>query len=392
MQLLHPVPSHNRTIYVSQRFGERPEVYKKWGLQGHNGVDFAVPVGTPVRSAGPTEGEVTKCNMSDPDKSPLGYYVIVDHLPCEKYPGGYRTVYAHLRLLNVARGNLISPGQTVGTSGNSGNSTGPHLHFGFAPLPKDRSNGFGGYIDPYPLISWDTDDVPTYINRYNPYRAQQGLEELTPDARADGQKSLTGTLTAEQEKTDRALVGLPPTLMQKLDNILDVSQDDTEAKAVTKMLVRDNIKEVRRGVTALPARSLVLTLAVLAVNVFFGIDLSNIVPLLSGNTAAVAPMVAPISVPVATPIAVVPTPRPVPTLTATPPRDCTYKTAVNAFNIRKGPGTDYERVGRIAIGQTYCVFGIDSTTANWLEIDSGWVMIEQDGYMSFDVPLQKELG
>ena len=83
----------------------------------HEGVDIGVPIGTPVHAA--MAGIVTRAG-------PLGGYghtVVIDH------GNGYSTLYAHLSQILVARGDLVGSGQVIAKSGNSGFSTGPHLHF-----------------------------------------------------------------------------------------------------------------------------------------------------------------------------------------------------------------------------------------------------------------------
>jgi murein DD-endopeptidase MepM/ murein hydrolase activator NlpD len=52
-----------------------------------------------------------------------GYYVVVDH------GGGFQTLYGHLSKIDVSVGESVSQGETVGLSGTTGYSTGPHLHF-----------------------------------------------------------------------------------------------------------------------------------------------------------------------------------------------------------------------------------------------------------------------
>ena len=47
-----------------------------------------------------------------------------------KHPNGLTTLYGHLSLLSVVKGQQVSVGEKIGYSGNTGNSTGPHLHFG----------------------------------------------------------------------------------------------------------------------------------------------------------------------------------------------------------------------------------------------------------------------
>ena len=83
----------------------------------HKGVDLAAPVGTPIYAA--DNGIVTTSKLSDS----YGYYIVIDH------QNGLKTLYAHNSSLLVKEGDIISKGQQIALSGNTGNSTGPHLHF-----------------------------------------------------------------------------------------------------------------------------------------------------------------------------------------------------------------------------------------------------------------------
>jgi murein DD-endopeptidase MepM/ murein hydrolase activator NlpD len=83
----------------------------------HAGVDFGVPVGTPVAAA--RAGRVTFAGAS----GTYGLRVDIDH------GGGVTTRYAHLNRINVRLGETVRAGQNIGASGNTGQSTGPHLHF-----------------------------------------------------------------------------------------------------------------------------------------------------------------------------------------------------------------------------------------------------------------------
>jgi murein DD-endopeptidase MepM/ murein hydrolase activator NlpD len=84
---------------------------------GHRAVDIAVPVGTPVQSTG--AGRVVHAGWNTEG---YGNLVIVEN-------GPYRTYYAHLDSIGVAVGQNVAAGEAVGRSGNTGNSTGPHLHY-----------------------------------------------------------------------------------------------------------------------------------------------------------------------------------------------------------------------------------------------------------------------
>ncbi|MBB5376067.1 murein DD-endopeptidase MepM/ murein hydrolase activator NlpD [Deinococcus metalli] len=102
---------------VSSGFGERT-------LEGHEethyGVDIVAPVGTVVRAA--RSGRVLE---SRPDfERGWGWTVVMEH------PDGWITRYAHLSANLVKAGELVVRGQPIGRVGNTGRSTGPHLHFG----------------------------------------------------------------------------------------------------------------------------------------------------------------------------------------------------------------------------------------------------------------------
>lgn len=84
---------------------------------GHVALDFGVPVGTNIRST--IAGRVTYAGWNNEG---YGNLVIVDN-------GAYKTYYAHLSSIPVKVGQKVSDGDIVGLSGNTGNSTGPHLHY-----------------------------------------------------------------------------------------------------------------------------------------------------------------------------------------------------------------------------------------------------------------------
>ncbi|GEM_PF-741224 len=90
-----------------------------WRRTGfHSGIDLAMPIGTPVKAA--DCGMVTSAGSS----GAYGIKIKIDH-----GEGEYVTVYAHLSRLAVSTGDVVEQGQVIGYSGNTGRSTGPHLHF-----------------------------------------------------------------------------------------------------------------------------------------------------------------------------------------------------------------------------------------------------------------------
>ena len=69
-----------------------------------------------------------------------------------KHANGLSTLYAHLSLIAVTTGQELLTGQVLGYSGNTGATTGPHLHFEVLPLSPNFQNGFAGRIDPAPFL------------------------------------------------------------------------------------------------------------------------------------------------------------------------------------------------------------------------------------------------
>ncbi|MEO3978944.1 M23 family metallopeptidase [Streptomyces sp. CAU 1734] len=102
----------------------------------HSGQDFAVPTGTPVKSVGP--GVVVKAGPNGAGDGPAyGNAVVVKH-DSDTY-----SQYAHLSRVDVKVGQQVSGGQQIALSGNTGNSSGPHLHFEIRTTPN-----YGSAINP----------------------------------------------------------------------------------------------------------------------------------------------------------------------------------------------------------------------------------------------------
>ena len=113
-----------RKVYASAGVGyyTRPIIggVKTQGIHGHNGVDIGAPVGSPILAA--AEGVVLAAKPSGYNGG-YGKMVIISH------PNGTQTVYGHLSSVYVTTGQSVSKGEQIGESGNTGRSTGPHLHF-----------------------------------------------------------------------------------------------------------------------------------------------------------------------------------------------------------------------------------------------------------------------
>ena len=112
-------PTYIKPIYggrISSYFGYRnaPNAY---ATTYHRGIDWATPTGTSVMAS--CGGTVIQAGWS----GSYGYMVLIQH------PAGMQTRYAHLSRINVSVGQTVRQGDVIARSGNTGNSTGPHLHF-----------------------------------------------------------------------------------------------------------------------------------------------------------------------------------------------------------------------------------------------------------------------
>lgn len=92
---------------------------KTVGIHGHNGVDLAAPVGTPIVAAAAGKVVISRYGWN----GAYGNYVVINH------SNGTQTLYAHASELLVSEGQYVKQGQTIAKIGLSGRTTGAHLHF-----------------------------------------------------------------------------------------------------------------------------------------------------------------------------------------------------------------------------------------------------------------------
>ena len=107
----------NGIRWITSKFGGRNSP-GGIGSTNHKGVDIGTPMGTPVLAA--KSGTVTSAGSN----GGYGLCIVINH------GSGNSTLYGHLSSISVSINDKITQGQVIGYSGNTGNSTGPHLHFG----------------------------------------------------------------------------------------------------------------------------------------------------------------------------------------------------------------------------------------------------------------------
>lgn len=116
---------------ITSNFGYRTDPFTG-RASFHAGIDIAGKVGDPVYAAG--AGKVITTAKDDSH----GRYIVIEH------PGGLESWYLHLSKIGVSEGDTVTKGERIGSLGNTGRSTGPHLHFEI--VKKDKT------VDPLPYL------------------------------------------------------------------------------------------------------------------------------------------------------------------------------------------------------------------------------------------------
>ncbi len=137
-----PFPGGNT---ITQAFGQRPEYYKQFGLAGHEGIDF-VPADGNTDIYCVEGGDLVRVSL-DPSASAYGNYIVVLNRESKR-----SWWYCHLAEAYVSQNQSVQRGEKIAKMGNTGNSTGPHLHLGMryadsSGNPVNVGNGYRGFCD-----------------------------------------------------------------------------------------------------------------------------------------------------------------------------------------------------------------------------------------------------
>ena len=128
-----PVTPDRKIYHISSRFGYRKDPFTGKSKR-HSGIDFALMPGNAVYATG--DGVVESVRH---DFYGYGNQVLIDH------GFGYKTRYAHLKNIEVSEGMVLKRGEKIGTTGNSGRSSGPHLHY--EVIYRDQHMNPSNYFD-----------------------------------------------------------------------------------------------------------------------------------------------------------------------------------------------------------------------------------------------------
>lgn len=128
-----PVSTDKSKYRLSSTFGYRTDPFTK-KTKLHSGVDFAMKPGNPVYSTG--DGVVESVSF---EFFGYGNSIVIDH------GFGYKTRYAHMKSISVVEGMSVKRGECIGETGNTGRSSGPHLHY--EVIYKNRQVNPANYYD-----------------------------------------------------------------------------------------------------------------------------------------------------------------------------------------------------------------------------------------------------
>lgn len=251
--------------YITQGFGENPASYSKYGLKGHNGLDFRafLPNGDRCYSGGqsevfsPHDGTIKENAL---DANGYGNYVKIEN-------DNEGSVLGHFSSLSELKaGTQVKEGQFIGYQGTTGNSTGIHLHWGFYKKPRNRQNGYDGFIDQkglYQPFSTLPMQEKTYTeaemsamrlerdSNWNKYQSEKADHEATKSQLEEVKKelkqfieTLASKLTTIADKSE--VIGAVERILTVEDQLNKANKAYSELETQKNALEADKNKEISR--------------------------------------------------------------------------------------------------------------------------------------------------
>jgi murein DD-endopeptidase MepM/ murein hydrolase activator NlpD len=221
--------------YITDHFGTRGG--------NHKGIDIGGEHDSPVYSV--ENGIVTKSYYS----SSYGHVIFIKH------PNGYETVYGHLNQREAAEGKAVAKGEKIGTMGNTGRSTGTHLHFeihqGEWNISKDHA------IDPYLVFGEGETGQTVFAKEHDPYQVREvalkvaHLETLHPTASTQAEKESERTI--HTVKTGETLWRIAKTYGISMEDVVKENElNDTIIHSGQQLVIPERaglIHSVKQGET-----------------------------------------------------------------------------------------------------------------------------------------------
>ncbi len=139
---------------MTQPFGVNPQVYRRYGMPGHEGVDLRALTNSNIYAS--ADGEVYEV-YPYPKPHAYGIHVRIRH------SDGYKTVYAHLARPLVRKGDWVRAGQLIGRANSTGNSSAAHLHLSLkrdGATARHETSWPKDILDPTPYLVWPAGSRP----------------------------------------------------------------------------------------------------------------------------------------------------------------------------------------------------------------------------------------
>ena len=211
-----PTPSR----VITSNFGPR------WRRQ-HEGLDIKVYIGDTIRAAFDGKIRITKY-----DRGGYGYHVVIRH------PNGLETLYGHLNKILVDKDQVVKAGDVIGLGGNTGRSTGSHLHF--------ETRLLGQPINPALLFDFEKQDVTSDFYVCNNKAMTKGAEDSMDIEQMENEVAL-------REGTILVSTGLPEATETEEKNNADegnkATKASSKAKATNRSRATASVHKVKSGDT-----------------------------------------------------------------------------------------------------------------------------------------------
>jgi murein DD-endopeptidase MepM/ murein hydrolase activator NlpD len=186
--------------------------YNIFGLLGHNGIDYGVPTGT--RIVAPHGGKIVENIL---DYTCYGWYVKIEN-------DNEGSILGHFKEQSQCRvGTEVKQGDLVGLSGSTGNSTGPHLHWGYYRFPRKRDNGFSGTIDQTHWLGLETFEDEMLYERTEKEKYKKEARDLREVTQSQAES--ISAATKEIESYNQANAGLRSEIASLQVQFADVSRE-----------------------------------------------------------------------------------------------------------------------------------------------------------------------
>jgi len=196
--------------------------YTKFGLLGHNGIDYGCPTGTNIIA--PHSGKIVENTL---DTGGYGWYIKIEN----DVEG---SILGHFKEQSKCKvGSEVEQGDLVGLSGSTGNSTGPHLHWGYYRFPRKRDNGFSGTVDQIHWIGLENYEDEMLYERGEKEKYKKEARDLREVTKS--QADSIALLNKEIESLNKA----------KTDLSFEISQLQAQFAEVSRE--RDSLTDVCKG-------------------------------------------------------------------------------------------------------------------------------------------------